>query len=108
MRQTLPQRRLCHTFQLEYYGTKFDVSVGLFDDGRPAEAFVTGSKAGSEVQALSRDGAILLSLALQHGCPIDIIKGALTRTSQGAPQSFIGAMVDRIIEEKAVDWSTAG
>jgi hypothetical protein len=43
---------------------------------------------------------VLLSLALQYGCELDTARHAITRDSQGAPSSIIGAVIDRLSEEK--------
>jgi hypothetical protein len=106
-RRTLPQRRPSITFQAEHVAsgkpTKFQVSVGYLDtlDGVPVapvpvEVFISGTKAGSEVEATARDGAVLLSIALQYGVPLDVMRGAVTRDATGAPSSIIGAVVDQI------------
>lgn len=100
-RRILPQRRPTITFEAEHVAsgkpTTFDVSVGYFDDGeRPAEVFISGTKAGSEVEATARDGAVLLSIALQFGVPLDVMRGAITRDENGVPSSIIGAVVDQI------------
>ena len=50
-------------------------------------------------EAIARDGAVLLSLALQYGVPLETIKHAITRDGQGQPQSIIGAVVDRLSED---------
>jgi ribonucleoside-diphosphate reductase alpha chain len=39
------------------------VTLGFYADGRVGEVFVTGAKAGTEVEANVRDTAILVSLA---------------------------------------------
>ena len=39
---------------------------------------------------------MVLSLALQHGAPIETIRHAVTRCSDGSPASILGAVVDRI------------
>lgn len=99
-RETLSGRRACHTFELRFGNADFATGVGVFADGRPAEVFVTGAKAGSDVQALARDGAILLSLALQFGVPLETIKHAITRTDrEDTPASLIGALVDGVEAE---------
>ena len=40
--------------------------------------------------------AVLLSIALQHGVPLETIKHALTREGNGTPSTIIGAVVDRL------------
>jgi len=98
-RKSLPNRRACHTFELEYGCVRFAVHVGAFDSGLAAEVFVTGAKAGSDVQGMARDGAILLSLALQFGVPLETIRHAVTRGADGSPASLIGALADSVTEE---------
>lgn len=48
-----------------------------FKDGRPAEIFIDTAKAASEAADDARDIAILISLALQHGAPVDTIRHAV-------------------------------
>jgi hypothetical protein len=95
-REVLPNRRPALAFTLRRGTIDYAVSFGTFEDGRPAEVFITSRKIGSDVEAVCRDGAILISLALQHGCPFDIIRHALTRNQDNSPQSLIGEVVDRI------------
>jgi hypothetical protein len=103
MRRILPQRRAAETFDLTHgdMRTPFQVSVGFYEgaeDAGPAEVFINGAKVGSVVEAVARDGAVLLSIALQHGVPLDVIQSAITRDSAGAPMSIIGAVVDKLKE----------
>jgi hypothetical protein len=110
-RRILPQRRNSITFQAEHVAsgkpTRFQVSVGYVDmlDGvpvepMPMEVFISGTKAGSEVEATARDGAVLLSIALQYGVPLDVMRGAITRELNGAPSSIIGAVVEQIATQR--------
>lgn len=93
-RHSLPNRRASVTFSLPWQGVVHEVSLGLFDDGTPAEVFISGTKSGSDIQAVSRDAAILLSLALQHGVALDVIRRSVTRGEDEKPQSILGAVVD--------------
>jgi hypothetical protein len=97
-RAPLPQRRYCETFELRHGGqnTPFAVTIGRYSDNRIGEVFITGAKAGSDAEAIARDGAVLLSIALQFGVPLETIKHAITRESDGAPSTVIGAVVDRL------------
>jgi hypothetical protein len=104
-RQVLPQRRHVETFEIKHGNARdlFIVSVGYFPSlsenphaGGPAEVFVSGTKAGSMVEAVARDGAVLLSIALQYGVPLETIKHSITREQDGAPSSIMGAIVDRL------------
>jgi len=98
-RELMPSRRSTFTFTLRRDQIDYVASFGCFADGRVAEVFVTSRKIGSDVEAVCRDAAILLSLALQHGCPFEVIRHALTRNQDNSPQSLIGEVVDRVAVE---------
>jgi hypothetical protein len=92
--------RLAETFGLECFGLSYVATVGRFSDGRLAEIFLTNHKAGSHADACARDAAIVCSLALQHGVPLETIRHALLRDSQGRPSTPIGVAIDLIAEMK--------
>jgi len=100
-RRVLPQRRAAETFEIAWGGLErtYAVTLGFYDDGALGEVFVNGGKSGEQVEAVARDGAVLLSLALQYGVPIASMAGAITRDSAGAPSSIIGAVIDRILRD---------
>lgn len=100
-REILPSRRRSHTFTMSFGGmnTEFNITTGYYDDGRIGEVFIDGSKSGSEMYALAHDGAVLVSLALQHRVPLTTVQHALSRTgSDGKPGTIIGAVIDRIVK----------
>jgi hypothetical protein len=77
-------------------GKRIHVSAGLSADGRILEAFLRGSKIGSELDFLLDDIAVLLSRDLQHGDRLAQIASGLGRLPDGKPASLIGAVVDRL------------
>lgn len=95
-RDVLPTRRYSETFTMQFGNLPFLVSVGYFQDARPAEVFVNLVKSGSHLEGVTHDAAVLLSIALQYGAPVSVLAGAITRTPQGAPQSVIGDILDRL------------
>jgi hypothetical protein len=95
-RRILPQRRRAETFTVIHWNQPFVVTAGFFDDGTPGEVFVDARKTGGDVEAIARDAAVVISLALQHGVPIDAIRHAVTRNGSGAPASILGAVVDAL------------
>jgi hypothetical protein len=106
-RRVLPQRRPVRTFDLvhrtETAEQTYTVSVGYFCDGdtlTPGEIFLNGGKIGSAVEAIARDAAILLSIMMQHGIDVRILRGTVTREASGAPASIIGAVIDKLVEER--------
>ena len=100
-RRVLPQRRACETFDLDFGGLarSHTVTVGFYDDGMLGEIFINNGKSGAAVEAIARDGAVLLSLALQYGVDLANIRSAITRDGQAEPSTIIGAVVDRLSEE---------
>lgn len=95
-RERLPNRRRHLVFEIEHGGQCYTAGVGHFADGRPAELFLTAAKVGTAADANARDAAVLLSLALQHGCPIETARHAILRNADGSPAGPIGAVLDAI------------
>lgn len=95
-RHELPQRRRAETFELAYGGLAkaHTITVGFYPDGHVGEVFINGGKSGEQVEGIAHDGAVLLSMALQHGVDLATIKHAMTRDEQGQSSSIIGAVVD--------------
>jgi hypothetical protein len=100
MRQRLPNRRRSETFGFECSALKYTATVSWFDDGRLGEVFLGNHRADSHADACARDSAILASLALQFGAPLDVLRKALLRDSQGCPSTPIGCALDLIAEAK--------
>jgi hypothetical protein len=99
VREKLPNRRRCETFEFCNAGHRFTLSAGFYADGRIAEIFLSARHLGSPLEAIARDGAILVSLALQHGVPIETIRHALTRDHDGGPATLLGAALAAISED---------
>jgi ribonucleoside-diphosphate reductase alpha chain len=97
-RERLPNRRASETFNLECNGLRYTATISRFADGRCAEIFLTNHKAGSQADANARDSAVVCSLALQHGVPLETIRGALLRDSEGRASTPLGAALDIIAE----------
>ncbi|MGY8665717.1 hypothetical protein Q3C01_25620 [Bradyrhizobium sp. UFLA05-109] len=100
-RRILPLRRRAETFEISFGGLNrgYAVTLGFYDDGVPGEVSISGGRSGEAVEAIARDGAVLLSLALQYGAQIENMASAITRDSQGQPLSIIGAVIDRLLPE---------
>ena len=99
-RERLPERRQSVLLGLEHQGTRYSLSVGFFDNGKPGEVFLSGAKAGSDVDGLLADLGVLLSRALQHGDNIEALAAGMGRLGSGeAPASIVGAILDRVAAE---------
>src|SRR5262245_47122347 len=101
-RKVLPQRRGCETFEIVHTDRTYQVTIGRFPNGMIGEVFVTGAKAGSDMEAVARDAAVCVSIALQYGVPLTILRHAVTREQDGQPSSIIGAVLDEIGDVDAV------
>ena len=93
-RECLPNKRACETIAFERNGLNYHATVGFFADRRPGEIFLNHDSSDSLADVLASDAAIAVSLALQFGCPIETIRHALKRNSQGEADSPIGAALD--------------
>ena len=94
MRRRLPQRRPSLSFSFECATLRYSCTVSWYDDGRLGEIFLGNHRADSHADACAKDAAILASLALQHGAPLDVLRKALLRDSQGRPATPIGCALD--------------
>jgi hypothetical protein len=93
-RQRLPNRRASTTFSFECNALHYLATISFFDDGRLAEIFISNAKAGSHSDSAAKDSAVVCSIALQHGVPVDVIRKALLRDPRGKASSPLGAALD--------------
>ncbi|MGJ0507407.1 MAG: hypothetical protein ACR652_09775 [Methylocystis sp.] len=97
-RQHLPNRRRHEIYNFTFRGRPYIAGVGRFPDGRVAELFIDSEKASTDAADDARDAAVAVSLALQHGTPLEAIRGAVTRDAAGRPAGIIGAVLDLLME----------
>lgn len=103
MRERLPDRRRSENFEFVHVwpnGTAhaFVATVGLYPDGRPGEVFLATGKSGEQFDIGTKDSAIALSLALQYGCPLDVIAPTFLRDGAGRPEGPLGTLVGLLAE----------
>src|SRR5260370_8547233 len=92
-RDRLPNKRACETIAFERDGSRYQMTVGFYADGRPGEIFLNADRSDSLLDVMTSDAAILASLALQHGCTLETIAHALKRDARCAAASPIGSAV---------------
>jgi hypothetical protein len=97
-RRVLPNKRPLERFELAFRGRDYAISVGRYDDGALAEVFIDASKASTDAADDARAAALVLSLALQHGCPAETVRRAATRDASGRPADIVGAVLDMLAE----------
>ena len=71
MRRRLPDTRPSLTHKFNVAGHEGYLSVGLYEDGRPGELFITMSKEGSTIGGLMDSLGTAVSVALQYGVPVE-------------------------------------
>jgi hypothetical protein len=79
------------------------VTVSRLPDGAIGEVFahVQGRMAkGSDFEALVRDAAVVVSIALQYGVPVSVLRHAITRDDRSGAATLAGAILDALCEER--------
>jgi hypothetical protein len=102
VRRPMPQRRRSETFKIRHGGQNaaYHITAGYYHPhGEIGEVFISTNSVGSALDAMARDLAILMSLALQHGCSMRTMRAALTREADGTPSTIAGAVADLISKD---------
>lgn len=100
-RATLPDRRVHETFAFEHWGRQFVIGLGrATPQSLPSEVFINSGKSGEQMETLARDSAVLLSLALQYGVPLESMRHAITRNVDGSPSGPMGKLLDLMQQEQ--------
>lgn len=103
-REKLPARRYGETLEIEFpphTGKLYAVTVGCYDDGRIGEVFISSfHKVGSQADQAGRDIAVLISIALQHGTPLDVLAHAAGKGPDGRPEGLAGLVLEQLLAWK--------
>ncbi len=99
IRERLPNRRASLVFDFEHKGLRFTCSFSRYPDGRIAELFLQNHKNSSGADVVVRDGAVITSIALQFGAPLETLADAILRDPNGEAASPIGAAIDLIAKQ---------
>lgn len=107
-RNPLTDRRRHEAFNLKLNGMPpVTVGLGYYDDDglgeekRLGEVFITAGKVGSQFEIECGDGAVLISLALQHGISVAQLYHSMARTPEGKPASVVGHILFEILQEQS-------
>ena len=99
-RRRLPNHRVNETFRFRCEPFEYVATISRFpDDGTLAEILISNGKAGSSSDTAAKDAAVICSIALQHGVPLDVIRRALLRDPRGLASSPLGVALDLIAGE---------
>ncbi len=98
MRNALPNRRAHDVIEFWFHGNDYTLGVG-YTNGAVAEVFLDCRKITSEAACIARDAAVVLSIALQYGAPLDVLRKAITREEDGEASSVTGKVLDILMGE---------
>jgi len=87
-RMRLPQTRNSITHKFEIAGHEGYLTVGLYDEGKPGEVFVTMHKQGSTIRGLMDAWATSCSINLQYGASVSDVFGRF-RYQKFEPAGFV-------------------
>lgn len=79
-RAELPTRRRTVSQKVRIAGQTVHYSIGLYPDGSPGELWIEVAKAGAALRAWAGEAAMMVSIALQHGTPLDTIVNLFIET----------------------------
>ena len=79
-RERLPDTRKSITHKFSVAGHEGYITVGLYDEGRPGELFITMAKEGSTVGGLMDCFGTAISMSLQYGVPLEVLMNKFTHT----------------------------
>ena len=100
-RRRLENRRASTTFAFECGPHSYVATISYFPGtDRLAEIFLGNGRAGSDVDAAAKDSAVVASIALQHDVPVEVIRKALLRDSEGRASSPLGVALDAITAQE--------
>jgi len=91
----LPNKRLAESFDFEVNGLEYTATINQFIGCALAEMFLINSKAGSCIDTVAKDSAVVFSIALQLGVPMDTIRRALMRDGRGRVASPLGVALNQ-------------
>ncbi len=72
VRHKLKEERMSVTHKFKVGDHEGYITVGLYPNGKPGELFITMAKEGSTVSGLVDSFALAVSIALQHGVPLEL------------------------------------
>jgi hypothetical protein len=98
-RSRLPNRRPSEQLAFRCGAFRYIATISKFPDGRLAEIFIGNGKAGSGTDSAAKDSAVVASIALQFGVPLEVIRKALLRDRNGVASSPLGCALDLVAGE---------
>lgn len=101
VRRKLPQTRKAITHKFDISGHKGYLTVGLYDDGKPGEIFLTMHKVGSTINGLVDSWATSCSINLQYGAPVEVLFSKF-RHQKFEPSGFVKRDEEGELDKKRI------
>jgi ribonucleoside-diphosphate reductase alpha chain len=79
-RKHLPDTRQSVTHKFSIDGHEGYLNVGLYENGRPGEVFITMAKEGSTIGGLMDCFGTAISMSLQYGVPLEVLVNKFSHT----------------------------
>jgi hypothetical protein len=95
-RARLHNRRASGTSAFVWLGMAFTATFSRFPNGDIEEIFLTNHKVGTHAGTAARDSAVVASLAVQYGAPLDVLRRALLRDPRGVASGPLGVALDMV------------
>jgi hypothetical protein len=101
-RRRLASRRMLETIAVEHEGQRYKIGLGR-ERGcvDVVEVFLNAQQVNSTLDVIASDGAILMSLLIQYGHPVEEIAKSMKRNPDGSPASPLGMAAAFLIEAAA-------
>lgn len=99
MRNRLPPRRPSENENFLFNNVEVAATFGYNEYG-VAEVFLSTRKAGTPFDVACRDIAVLISLLLQYGCPLEEIASAVTHDGDGRREGLAGHVIDKMLDRR--------
>ena len=102
-RKKLPNRRAAENLTYYWQGNKMEAHLGFYDNGKLGEIFLSAGKAGTGLSVTMIEAAVATSLALQYGCPVDVLLAAMPHDERvvgtrvaGTPDGPVGQLLSQL------------
>ena len=105
-RKRIPLERESVTHRFSIGGFRCYITVGLYPDRRPGEVFLRAAKAGSTISGLMDSIALLISLSLQYGVPVEDICRIL-RHQRFEPLGIVDGIAEVTAAASLIDYVAA-
>ena len=99
-RRRLPNRRASEQIAFICNYLRYVATVSFLPDGRLTEIFINNAKAGSHSGSAAKNSAVVCSIAVQLGVPLDVIRRGLLRDSHGVASSPLRVALDVMAEQE--------